>query len=112
MITIGIIMTASIFINILLVWYVTVLLKKFFFISDNVEDLSDILAGLAKHLGQVHGLETFYGEPVLQSLLRHTRDVVEEIDRYKAIYNVEEAEEAEEAEEDEEVGEQEQEIDE
>ena len=53
-----------------------------------VEDLSDTLTGLVEHLDQVHSLETFYGEPVLQSLLRHTRDVVEEVDQYMAIYEV------------------------
>ena len=88
MIVMGIVMTVSILINILLIWYIFNLLKKFFFISNNVDDLSDTLTGLAKHLDQVHSLETFYGEPVLQSLLRHTRDVVEEVDQYMAIYEV------------------------
>jgi uncharacterized membrane protein len=88
MIVMGIVMTVSILINILLIWYIFNLLKKFFFISNNVEDLSDTLTGLVEHLDQVHSLETFYGEPVLQGLLRHTRDVVEEVGQYMAIYEV------------------------
>tara|TARA_R100000808_G_C2133049_1_gene141883 strand:- start:1160 stop:1462 length:303 start_codon:yes stop_codon:yes gene_type:complete len=95
MITMGIIMTVSILVNILLIWYITSLLKKFLFITNNVEDLSDSLAGLADHLENVHSLETFYGEPVLQNLLKHTREVVEDIDHYKSIYEVEEVEEQE-----------------
>lgn len=95
MITMGIIMTVSILVNVLLIWYITSLLKKFLFITNNVEDLSDSLAGLADHLENVHSLETFYGEPVLQNLLKHTREVVEDIDHYKSIYEVEEVEEQE-----------------
>ena len=95
MITMGIIMTVSILVNVLLIWYITSLLKKFLFITNNAEDLSDSLAGLADHLENVHSLETFYGEPVLQNLLKHTREVVEDIDHYKSIYEVEEVEEQE-----------------
>ncbi len=95
MITMGIIMTVSILVNVLLIWYITSLLKKFLFITNNVEDLSNSLAGLADHLENVHSLETFYGEPVLQNLLKHTREVVEDIDHYKSIYEVEEVEEQE-----------------
>tara|TARA_Y100001963_G_C6468929_1_gene303578 strand:- start:17 stop:310 length:294 start_codon:yes stop_codon:yes gene_type:complete len=92
MITMGIIMTVSILVNVLLIWYITSLLKKFLFITNNVEDLSDSLTGLAEHMENVHSLETFYGEPVLQNLLKHTREVVEDIDRYKSIYEAEEQE--------------------
>ena len=92
MITMGIIMTVSILVNALLIWYITSLLKKFLFITNNVEDLSDSLTGLAEHMENVHSLETFYGEPVLQNLLKHTREVVEDIDRYKSIYEAEEQE--------------------
>ena len=95
MITMGIIMTVSILVNVLLIWYITSLLKKFLFITSNVEDLSDSLSGLADHLENVHSLETFYGEPVLQNLLKHTREVVEDIGHYRSIYEVEEAEEQE-----------------
>ena len=85
-------MTVSILVNVLLIWYITSLLKKFLFITNNVEDLSDSLTGLAEHMENVHSLETFYGEPVLQNLLKHTREVVEDIDRYKSIYEAEEQE--------------------
>ena len=95
MITMGIIMTVSILVNALLIWYITSLLKKFLFITSNVEDLSDSLSGLADHLENVHSLETFYGEPVLQNLLKHTREVVEDIGHYRSIYEVEEDEEQE-----------------
>ena len=98
MITMGIIMTVSILVNVLLIWYITSLLKKFLFITSNVEDLSDSLSGLADHLENVHSLETFYGEPVLQNLLKHTREVVEDIGHYRSIYEVEEDEEDEEQE--------------
>ena len=38
MIVMGIVMTVSILINILLIWYIFNLLKKLFFISNNVEE--------------------------------------------------------------------------
>ena len=51
-------------------------------------DTLDNLSEFSKHLQSVHELETFYGEPVLQDLIRHSRQMVEDIEVYKEIYTL------------------------
>jgi hypothetical protein len=102
MIVLSIILLLSITLNILLGWYMFKLLRRFLFFSDNFDDLFDQLDGYTDHVANVHNLETFYGEPVLQNLMNHSKNVVEYIDDFrnsfddtKDVLEVEEDEEAE-----------------
>ena len=87
MIILSIILTLSIAINILLGWYMVRLLKRFLFLSDNLDDLFDQIDGYTMHIENVHSLETFYGEPVLQNLMNHSKDVVEYVDDFRNIFD-------------------------
>ena len=51
-------------------------------------DLLNNMEIITDHLEQIHSLETFYGDESLQSLIRHSRDIVEEIKGYEEIYNL------------------------
>jgi hypothetical protein len=83
MILISIILCISISINVLLGWYLFKLLKRFLFLSDNLDDLFVQLDGYTLHIENVHSLETFYGEPVLQNLMNHSKEVVDYIDDFR-----------------------------
>tara|TARA_R100000008_G_scaffold86682_1_gene80871 strand:- start:2214 stop:2540 length:327 start_codon:yes stop_codon:yes gene_type:complete len=87
MIILSTILTLSIAINILLGWYMVRLLKRFLFLSDNLDDLFDQIDGYTMHIENVHSLETFYGEPVLQNLMNHSKDVVEYVDDFRNIFD-------------------------
>ena len=83
MIVISSILAISVLINALLGWYMFRLLKRFLFLSDNLDDLFDQIDGYTMHIENVHSLETFYGEPVLQNLMNHSKNVVEYIDDFR-----------------------------
>ena len=83
MILLLIILTLSVSINIVLGWYLSRLLKRFLFLSDNLDDLFDQLDGYTLHIENVHSLETFYGEPVLQNLMNHSKEVVDYVDDFR-----------------------------
>ena len=83
MVLLSIILVFSIAINIVLGWYIFKLLRKFLFLSDNIDDLFDQLDGYTLHLENVHSLETFYGEPVLQNLMNHSKEVVDYVDDFR-----------------------------
>jgi hypothetical protein len=87
MITLSIILIFSFVINIAMSWYIFKLLKKFLFLSDNLDDLFDQLDGYTLHIENVHSLETFYGEPVLQNLMNHSKEVVEYIDDFRGDFD-------------------------
>ena len=71
-----------------MVWYISKILKKLLFISDNIGELLDIVEEYGEHLGSVHDMEMFYGEPVLQSLMRHSKFVTEYTKKYRDIYEL------------------------
>ncbi len=69
----------SILTNILLIWFVmkktdemSTLREDTFTIFETVEQFSD-------HLDNLHELETFYGDQNLQSLMTHSREVINNI---------------------------------
>ena len=78
----------SIALNVLLIWYIRKLLEKLLFISDNMGNLLEKLDKFEKHLNSVHEMEMFYGEPILGNLIRHSKEIVEEIETYKQIYDI------------------------
>lgn len=96
------ILALSVLFNGFFFWYTRNILRNYFYVLDNLEDLFDVLDEFREHLETIHSLETYYGDTSLQNLIRHSKAVVEEIDAYKKILAVveEEAEEAEEGDED------------
>ena len=87
MILLSIILTLSVAINVVLGWYLFRLLKRFLFLSDNLDDLFDQLDGYTLHIENVHSLETFYGEPVLQNLMNHSKEVVDYVDDFRSDFD-------------------------
>jgi len=79
-------LTLSVIINLLLLWYIKGILTKLLFISENSDDLLNILDNFSNHLNAIYELETFYGEPVLEHLVQHSRQIVEEIKNYGEMY--------------------------
>jgi hypothetical protein len=78
----------SIILNVVAVLYILYLLKKLLFVSDNIDDLLQSLSYFAEHLGSIYNLETFYGEPVLEKLVAHSRDIVDKIEEHHEVYSL------------------------
>ena len=87
-----IIITILALLNIGLIWYIRSILNKFVFLSENIDDLFYNLEGYSKHLEQVHEMETYYGDQTLQSLIKHSRDIVNDVQDFKDIYSLEKEE--------------------
>jgi len=91
-------LTLSIIVNIFFIWYLRNVLRDYFYVLDNLEDLFDVVDEFSTHLQGVHELETYYGDSTLQQLIKHSKVVVGEIEDYKNALTV--AEEGDEEEED------------
>lgn len=59
----------------LLVWYCKQLINRIRMIVDDVADLRSISTAYTVHLKQVYEMETFYGDPTLSELLKHSRQI-------------------------------------
>jgi hypothetical protein len=105
MITLSILLSLSVIVNGLLLWYTRKLLEKLSIFTEGVIDFRTKLQELAGHLESVHQLEMFYGEPVLQRLIQHMKLTVVEIKMFSDSFIVSEGEEKEEPVNDEEKAE-------
>lgn len=80
----------SALVNIVFLFYVRWLLSTMKLISEDLELLSEKVSDYVSHVSSLHELEMFYGEPTLQALMQHGRDLVEQISEVDLILNEEE----------------------
>jgi hypothetical protein len=81
-------LTASILINILGVWYVSKILSKLLFTSDNLGDLYLTLRVYEEYVDELFQMDMFFGEPVIEGLIDRTKMVRQELEKFEEIYNL------------------------
>ena len=80
----------SIIINGFAVWYIRELLIRFKFYSENTGQLFINLQEYTDHLQRVNQMEVYFGDPTIQGLLEHSRDVTVTVAEYLDIFSLEE----------------------
>ncbi len=78
----------SVLLNVLCFFYIRWLLKNFNFLSENIMNILETVETFSGHLSAIYELETFYGDETLQNLLKHSKQVVDEIKMYKDVYTL------------------------
>ena len=96
MIILTIALVISVAVNVLLGWYVSKLLQKIRTFTDGIFDIVEKLNLLGGHLETIHQLEMFYGEPVLQNLIKHLKVMVADIKIFRDSFVISEDQEKEE----------------
>ena len=74
--------------NIFLGWYLSNLLKRFVFLSENLSDLLTLVNNYGSHLKELYNMEAFYGEPTPEHLIAHTKDLIEILKDYEDVYSI------------------------
>ena len=69
-------------------WYIRKLLAKFLFISQNLEDLVEMVENYHKHLKHVNNMETYNGDETIGYLLRHTQGLIDMLEEYRDVYGI------------------------
>jgi hypothetical protein len=62
------------------IWYITQLLERFKYLSDNSSNLLEVVGDYKEHLQKVYELPMFYGDETLRGLLKHTKDLAQDLD--------------------------------
>lgn len=83
-----VVLIVSIIVNFILVWYIARLLKKYFPISEDLEDLFARLEEYHFHIRTVSEMESFYGDEIIVNLLRHSRSITKEVDQFREAYSL------------------------
>lgn len=81
-------LVVSILINVLSIWYIIRLLRKYIPISEDLEDLFERLDGYHLHVKTVTLMESYYGDDILMNLLRHSRAIKDEVEEFKMAYSL------------------------
>ena len=81
-----IILSASVLVNILLGWYIAKILKKFLFVSQNLSDLYLTTKAFQVFVKSLYSMDSYNGEPMIQELVHRIREVVEEMELFRDIF--------------------------
>ena len=82
---IEIILTVSITINCVLVWYIIQLIKRFMSFQEALDNFVDRLEEYEGHIDVISNLEKFYGDESLASLLKHSKDILDDCKQFKSV---------------------------
>ena len=72
--------------NILFIWYVSRLLQKFVFVSNNISDLFLTTKAFQVFVKDMYSMNSFHGEPIIQELILRIREVNDEISNFREIF--------------------------
>lgn len=67
----------SLLLNSVLIWLSVKQARNLSYISENANDLVDIISNYRNHLKKIYEMEMFYGDETLEYLMEHTRSLVE-----------------------------------
>ena len=74
--------------NIILVWYVKRLLNIINDTSEGIKDMKEAIAAFSEHLQIVYKQETYYGEPTIERLIKHSKILVQEMEQFIKVFLV------------------------
>ena len=75
----------SLIINVFGLWYVRALLGRLRWISENINDLVQIIEVYKQNLDGVQSLEQFYGDQEIKNLVLHTASLLDVLEDYQDV---------------------------
>jgi len=81
-------LVVSVAINVLLLWYIRKMLSKLLYVSDSIGSLLVTAKNFSNHLDGLHAMEMYYGDETLGSLIKHSKQVIEDIKEFEDIYEL------------------------
>ena len=81
-IILGISLLVSVSANILAVWYIQKLLQFITNVTSEINDVVYYMKEYEEHLDKVYNMDIYYGDVTLESLLKHTRKVTEDLEAF------------------------------
>jgi|TARA_R110002020_G_scaffold426963_1_gene636315 hypothetical protein len=81
-IILGISLLVSVSANILAVWYIQKLLQFITNVTSEINEVVYYMKEYEEHLDKVYNMDIYYGDVTLESLLKHTRKVTEDLEAF------------------------------
>ena len=64
------------------------MLQKLLYVSESIGSLLVSSKSFSDHLGGLHAMEMYYGDETLGSLIKHSKQVIEDIKEFEGIYTL------------------------
>lgn len=77
----GLALAFSILLNCVLLWLSVKQSRSLSYISENIDDLLEIIENYKNHLKRIYEMEMFYGDQTLEFLMDHTRSFIDILER-------------------------------
>jgi hypothetical protein len=74
--------------NIIFVWYIRKLLNIISDTTEGINDMKEAINAFSQHLQQIYKQETYYGDPTIERLIKHSKVLVGEIDQFVKVFLV------------------------
>ena len=84
--TFYILVACSAVLNFLLIWYLSRLLRKFYFISENLADLYLTLRSFQIFTTNMYSMDSYHGEPMIQELVYRIKETNVEMEEFREIF--------------------------
>ena len=62
------------------------ILRKFYFISENLADLYLTARAFQVFVRNMYSMDSYHGEPMIQELMLRIKDVVAEVDNFRDVF--------------------------
>lgn len=72
----------SVALNCFLIWYVFNMLRLNALIYESVRLVKERIVAYGNHIGKINGMETYYGDTTIQSMVEHTNQIVSNLDEF------------------------------
>jgi len=76
----------SVALNVLLLWYVQRLLRKFMYISQTLADLHLTTKAFQVFVRSLYSMNNYHGEPMIQELVMRIDEVQQEIEVFRDVF--------------------------
>ena len=83
-----IVLLVSILANYLAFWYMRRILPGFIYTSQNLQDLTTLVANYREHLRNIYEMEMYYGDETIKHLMSHTTSLLEILEDYEDVYSI------------------------
>ena len=80
--------TLSVLFNILIIGYTRKAITELLLISEELADIQEMVNSFANHIKAVYGMEVFYGDETLKSLMEHAISFNEQLETFDYIYSL------------------------
>tara|TARA_R110002060_G_scaffold9237_2_gene13808 strand:+ start:193 stop:552 length:360 start_codon:yes stop_codon:yes gene_type:complete len=76
----------SVVLNGFLIWYTINVLRKLMFVSDNLSDLYLVTQAFLIFAATMYSMDKYHGEPMIQELLYRLKDVKDEVETFREVF--------------------------